>query len=254
MRVLIPKAASEQARWQSELKGRDIDICFVDPWQVDVLPETAAMRSSWLNLDINRTVFCVSPTAAQVLVDALDQYWPMPPAGVRWLCNGPRTASVLSQIGLKAEYPESGHTSEDVYALIKPVIKAADRCLIIKGEGGREWLANQLQQQNVHVSTIKCYRRSVDVNVLNNMIKLAQNVDALWLSSECLGDHLIDNNEQFWRNWSGQWWLSSRRLVDWAKQQKLHNIEQVNGATPQALNSLLISASKNQGSSVTGKL
>lgn len=244
MRIVIPKAASEQARWQSQLAESGADIVFSDPWQIDILPETAEMRSQWLDLDLNFAVFCVSPTAAKVLVGALDQYWPMPPVRVRWLCNGPRTAAVLRNAGLKAEFPETGHTSEDVFALIRSAINPADRCLIIRGEDGRDWLADTLQQQGMTVVTVDCYRRSMNTEALGKMAEQAEDAQALWLSSEYLGEQLIDNNAQFWRNWKGQWWLSSNRLVDWAKQNNLNNVKQANGATPQALEQLLSAVSK----------
>ena len=53
MRVVIPKAASEQSRWQAQLADSGAELAFADPWQIDVLPETATMRSEWLNLDLN---------------------------------------------------------------------------------------------------------------------------------------------------------------------------------------------------------
>ena len=179
-----------------------------------------------------------------MLVEALDQYWPMPPVKVRWLCNGPRTASVLQKAGLNAEYPETGHTSEDVYALIRSAINQTGRCLIVRGEDGRDWLSHKLQQQGVKVALVDCYRRAINTAALEQMAEQARHAQALWLSSEYLGEQLIDNNGPFWRSWNGQWWLSSGRLVDWAKQHKLNNIKQANGATPQALAQLLCAVSK----------
>lgn len=242
MRLIIPKAQSEQARWSTELSACSTELVFVDPWQIDLLPETPTSRALWLDIDLNHFVFCVSPTAARALADALDKYWPMLPLGIRWLCNGPRTASAMEQAGIKAEYPQSGHKSEDVYQLISASLKKGDRCLIVKGEGGRDWLENQLQKDGVQVSTIECYRRSVNTSVVTDAAGKCAESEALWLSSEYLGDHLIDNHGQFWRNWDGQWWLSSDRLAQWAAGKQINNIKVANGATPQALIELLKTA------------
>ena len=163
----------------------------------------------------------------------------MPPEGVRWLCNGPRTARVLSEYGLPAEYPNSGHTSEDVYKMVQGSLTSSQRYLIICGEGGRDWMRQTLQQQGVQVGVIRCYQRAVNTQVLAQMTELITTCQALWLSSEYLGEALIAQAAEFWRSWPGAWWLSSNRLDQWAEQQGIINRFQAGGATPEDLSRLI---------------
>lgn len=241
MQILVPKAKEEQARWRQTLAEYEQHLSFTDPWQIDVLPETAEARSVWLNLDRFSCAFCVSPTAAKVLAEALDTYWPMPPVQVHWLCNGPRTAAVLDAADLSPVFPDSGHTSEDVLALPQARLKPDDHCLIIKGEGGRSWMAEQLQGRGVKVQSLDVYRRSLNSGVLADIQARASRLDAIWITSQFLAEQLIKIKPEFWRNWTGQYWVSSQRLSDWAQKQGISNIRVATGATPAAMNELLTS-------------
>lgn len=237
--LLIPKAVSEQARWQQALAECPIKLSWVDPWQIERCPQDGVVRNQWLNLDLNSGVICVSPTAAQALTDALDEYWPMPPERVHWLCNGPRTASVLQAGGLSPVYPQTGHTAEDVLALPQARVKSGDKWLIVKGEGGRLTLAQTLTERGAQVTELAVYKRSVDECALDDMAAQAAGTDALWLSSEFLGQQLLEHSPDLWRSWSGTWWVSSTRLQDWCRQQGLESVEVAPGATVQALKELI---------------
>lgn len=235
----MPKARKEQPRWREALGSLEEKVIFCDPWSINVLPEASDMKTHWLNLDLYRGVVCVSPTAAEVLVGALDQYWPMPPAGVHWLCNGERTARVLKQAGLLPNFPESGFTAEDVLALPQAQVSQGDKWLIVKGEGGRVTLAETLNARGAIATELVVYQRSLDENVLESMTALATDAEAVWLSSSFLGDALLASNADFWQRWSGEWWLSSERLHQWARQRGLSQLKVAPGATVDALKSLM---------------
>lgn len=244
LRILLPKARSEQRRWRQTMDSQEVDVTFIDPWHLERVEETPVTRTIWLNLDRYDGVICISPTAALVLIDALDHYWPMPPINVHWMCNGPRTAEVLENAGLKSVFPTIGHTAEDVLAL-PPLNKVAgQRWLVVKGEGGRSTYRDELTAAGARVDTIDVYRRSVDYDVLNTMAMIAENCDAIWMSSEYLGQQLIDQRVDFWRQWKGQWWVSSDRLARWARTNELKTVKVADGATADAFVSMLASENK----------
>ena len=238
-RVLIPKAAREQARWQQALAGENIETLWVDPWQMSCLPQTAEHRNQWLNLDLFSGVVCVSPTAAEILVAALDEFWPMPPTGVHWLCNGPRTAEVLTRAGLTPVFPQQGHTAEQVLALPEAQCAPGDKWLIVKGEGGRVTLSQTLNERGAVATELPVYRRAVDEDVLRSMTSIQADADAMWLSSEFLGTCLLKQDRARWLDWPGEWWVSSLRLKDWCRAQGCHQVRVAPGATVQALQTLI---------------
>lgn len=237
--VLIPKAAREQLRWQKALNETGIRALWADPWCIERLPLDGAIRTQWMNLDLFTGVICVSPTAADALVEGLDAYWPMPPSGVHWLCNGPRTAEVLNSVGLPVTFPVQGHTAEDVLALAETQTQTGDKWLIVKGEGGRVTLQQTLQGRGAEATELVVYRRSVDQAVLQQMATLSTQADALWLSSAYLGQQLWSNAPEIWSGWSGEWWVSSPRLARWCEQQGISNIRIASGATVDSLQTLI---------------
>lgn len=240
MRLIIPKAVSEQARWQETLASTQTEIEFVDPWQLTILPETPDHKMRWLNLDEFSAVVSISPAAAEVLTAALDAYWPMPPVDVRWLCNGPRTARVLQQVGLAAIFPDSDHTAEAVLALPEAKVSAGEKWLVVKGVGGRDAYKVALTASGAVVTELEVYQRELNQAKLQRIVELADQCDALWLSSEFLGDELMKQPDINWSTWHGQWWVSSARIASWAEQKALKNIVVCSGATAEALSERII--------------
>jgi len=238
MRVLIPKAKSEQARWQQEISIGSHQAVFVDPWHIEILEQNGATRQIWMNLDAYKGVVCISPTAAKSLVDALDTYWPMPPAEVSWFCNGPRTARTILEADIQPIYPVTGFTAEDVIALPEAKTSVGDKWLIVKGEAGRLTYQEVLSAKGCFVDVVEVYRREMSKRGLAQMVVEASSSDALWLSSQYLGDQLLQHNAEFWHNWTGQWWVSSKRIQNWAQSEKLNNIILADGATPEAFSEL----------------
>ncbi|MFT5009019.1 MAG: uroporphyrinogen-III synthase, partial [Granulosicoccus sp.] len=68
MRLLLPKAKADQARWQAIVERAPGSVQFVDPWRLTPVTETPSQKSTWLDLDRYQAVLCVSAQAAQVLV------------------------------------------------------------------------------------------------------------------------------------------------------------------------------------------
>lgn len=239
MKVIVPKATKEWSRWQAGLEAWQSSIQWVDPWQFDVLPQNEEVKQLWMNLDQFKVVHCVSPAAAQALVDQLDFYWPMVPVGVNWLCNGPGTAKVLSQYGLPVQHPVSGYTAEDVIELANTILEPHDSVLIVKGEGGRNAFKEYFASTGQKSTEVYVYRRSVDSDVLVNIAAMAASTDALWLSSNFLGDALLGQNDEFWHSWPGQWWVSSVRLKQWCLDNGLVNVKLAADASVEALAAML---------------
>jgi len=218
MRLLLPKPETDWARWRDGLAALDIVLTLVDPWRLTQLDETPAQRSLWLELDQFAGVVCVSRRAAEALTDALDRYWPMPPVGLHWLCNGPATAKVLAQADLAAQFPDSANTAEAVLKLPSTREVAGQKWLVVKGEGGRSVFAETLQRRGAEVTEMTVYRRALKTEALSELGAQRNQADAMLVSSLTLAEGLLAHDAG-WRDWSGRWLFSSARLLDWAKQQ-----------------------------------
>lgn len=161
-RLLITRPADECPSLAAQLAERGVYSSSLPLLDIEPLPETPKQRSTFLDLDRYCAVIVVSKPAARLGLELLDRYWPQPPANQHWFCVGPATGEILEDYGLTVSWPADGDDSEALLAL--PALAAAlrvpqPRVLILRGEGGRELLAEHLRSQGVSVDYLELYRR-----------------------------------------------------------------------------------------------
>lgn len=131
--------------------------------QQETVPETADVRSAWLDIDHFHKVVVISPAAAERLAEALDRYWPQLPQRLELYAVGQATATVLYQaLGLKVRVPAptaGEETSEALLALASLQCLEHQRVLLVAGEGGRPLLGDTLAQRGARVTRLEVYRR-----------------------------------------------------------------------------------------------
>lgn len=128
------------------------------------IPLLAEQRQYLLNLDLYDVVFVVSPTAAELGLSLLSDYWPQWPVAVQWLAVGEATANVLRSYQLQPIVPQQ-ETSEGLLQL--PMIQQlqqGQKMLVLRGQGGRNLVKENLQQQGVKVDYLDLYQRQVPSN------------------------------------------------------------------------------------------
>lgn len=117
-------------------------------------------------------VVFVSPNAVQQAFAAM-------PEGFRWpqevpvAVVGPASALALATHGVAppahrviqpdTHADDARQDSEALYARLDVPSLAGREVLIVRGNGGREWLADQLREAGASVRTVEAYRRSVPV-------------------------------------------------------------------------------------------
>ncbi|MEZ5536566.1 MAG: uroporphyrinogen-III synthase [Thiolinea sp.] len=100
---------------------------------------------------------------------------------------GKKTAQALTRYQITVDFlPESGFTSEDFLALSALQTVNKRSFLIIRGEGGRELLAETLRQRGAQVAYADVYRRVCPVESTADKLKqhhLSQQIDIISLTS-----------------------------------------------------------------------
>ncbi|MFO2461906.1 uroporphyrinogen-III synthase [Pseudomonas sp. 15FMM2] len=183
-RLLLTRPAEESAALAATLSENDIFSSSLPLLQTDPLPVGANHEAVFRRLDCYCAVIVVSKPAARLALQLLDQFWTQPPA-VPWFSVGAATARVLEGHGLDVSYPEHGDDSEallDSPRLREAMVAASPRVLILRGEGGRELLAERLRDQGASVDYLELYRRflpaydagmltqRIDVERLNGLV------------------------------------------------------------------------------------
>lgn len=163
-RLLLTRPEEECASLAALLAEHGIASSSLPLLAIQPLAEDSGQRALMLELDHFDAVIVVSKPAARLGLELLDRYWPQPPPATRWFSVGAATAQVLQYYGLTVGFPPHGDDSEALLQL--PEFRAAlagsaPRALIMRGEDGREWLAERLREMGVRVDYLPLYRRTL---------------------------------------------------------------------------------------------
>ncbi|WJF91048.1 fused uroporphyrinogen-III synthase HemD/membrane protein HemX [Paraburkholderia bonniea] len=143
---------------------------------IDVAPadDSAPLRAALAALERYALVVFVSPNAIDYALAQHDAIWP---AALPLAVVGPGSVAALAQHGITApawrvvspplegQDDEARFDSEALFAALEAEFGAdafaGQRVLIVRGDGGREWLAERLSAAGAQVEIVAAYRRLV---------------------------------------------------------------------------------------------
>ena len=152
-----PEGQTENLSTQLKEVGANIESMPMLAIQPLVIDE--AIKKKVLDLDRYDAVFFISTNAARLGMEVIHNYWPQFPVQLKLYAVGPTTASVLEEYGLTVEYPEGRMSSEALLELDSLQQINNKNALIVRGVGGRELLATDLQERGAQVVYLELYRR-----------------------------------------------------------------------------------------------
>ena len=159
--ILVTRPREQAAALVEPLQQAGAQVLLLPTLAIEAIPISAAQRSLILDLDQYAFVICVSPNAARLGLEALADYWPQWPVQQHWLAVGPATGEAMADWGLNLKVAQQGATSETLLDWPELQDLTDKRVLILRGEGGRETLADTLRQRGARVDYLELYRRSV---------------------------------------------------------------------------------------------
>ena len=168
MRVIVTRPAAQAADWVARLRAERIDAVALPLIGVAPAADAAAVESAWAKLASQRLVVFVSPNAAE-------HFFALRPAGARWPAGvlagspGPGTTRSLLDLGVPAAQtvaPAADALQFDSEALWQQLATQdwqGAGVLIVRGDGGRDWLADTLRGCGAQVAHVAAYRREAPV-------------------------------------------------------------------------------------------
>jgi uroporphyrinogen-III synthase len=111
------------------------------------------------NLADYRHIIFISGNAVRFGLPEIQARWPQLPTAVQVYAIGERTAVMLRNGGVEAICASPAMTSEALLSLPQLQAVAGDKILIVKGEGGRQRLREDLSRRGAAVAELVCYRR-----------------------------------------------------------------------------------------------
>ena len=159
--VLVTRPREQATELCETLEQVGMPVILLPTLAIEPIALGPEQRSRILDLDQYAFVICVSPNAARLGLDALADYWPQWPVQQQWLAVGPATGEAMSDWNLNLKVAQQGATSETLLDWPELQDLTDQRVLIMRGEGGRETLADTLRQRGARVDYLELYRRAV---------------------------------------------------------------------------------------------
>ena len=164
MRVIVTRPAAQAADWVLQLRANAIDAVALPLIGIAPVDDPADLHAAWRALPTQRLAVFVSPNAAEQFFAQrpLDAAWP--PALLAG-SPGPGTTRVLVGLGVPAaqviepagDAPQ--FDSESLWAQLRAHAWQGTQVLIVRGDGGRDWLAQTLQAAGAQLAHVTAYRR-----------------------------------------------------------------------------------------------
>lgn len=163
--LLVTRPRPQCATWLAKLATLGVPAAALPLIEIQPVPDAAPVRSAWLALGgVDLAVF-VSPNAVeQFFAHAEGAAWP----ATTWAaCVGPGSAQALLQHGVPPERvvqpaaDAASLDSEHLWAQLSPLRDwTGARVLLVRGDGGREWLAERLAEAGAYVEAVTVYHRA----------------------------------------------------------------------------------------------
>ena len=162
-RVLITRPAHQQPPLITGLQVRGAKTISL-PLLAITAPsrgeQADVLRRQLLALDSYELLVFISSNAVREGCKAIDDYWPQFPVGLDLLAIGPSTAALAEELtGQRVRSAAGGMTSEDLLELDSFTNIEGRRIGIFRGEGGRDFLAQQLRKRGAQVDYFDVYGR-----------------------------------------------------------------------------------------------
>ncbi len=200
-RLLVTRPRAQADDWVQRLQAHGLDAVALPLIEIAPAADAAVVRDAWHRLAACSLVVFVSP-------NAVEQFFALRPAQATWpqglfaATPGPGTDAALREAGVPAalriapseDAPQ--FDSESLWARLKLRSWAGERVLIVRGDGGREWLAERFRESGAEVAFVSAYQRRVP--------SLDAHGEALLRSS-------IERPAEHW------WFFSSSEAIDHLK-------------------------------------
>jgi uroporphyrinogen-III synthase len=197
-RVLVTRPAEQAGSWVERLRQRGIAAQALPLIEIAPPADTAALHAAWAELATCRLVVFVS-------ANAVLHFFAARPAAVAWPdavaagAPGSGTADALRTAGVPAAsiVTPAADAAQFYSETLRTRLQARDwrgaRVLVVRGDGGRDWLGERLAAAGAKVDTVSAYRRlapSFTGAGRDRLDAAIADADAVWLfsSSEAIAN------------------------------------------------------------------
>jgi uroporphyrinogen-III synthase len=251
--VLITRPATQADKLRQAIEHDGAKVLSFPLIEINALVDAQAiqdLKNKVLALDSYQALIFVSNNAVLYGGEFISNYWPQFPVGIDVIAVGPTTAQAAEErLSCKVIRPSEGMSSEDILRLPQLQAVTGKKIGIVRGQGGRELLADTLRERDAVVEYLEAYTRtpldyesadfceklrSASVNVLT--VNSGESLDRLTLL-------LADNTDMMQQL---DLLVPSERVAQQARDAGYRRVHNAQGADPTSFVSALRELSINQ--------
>lgn len=237
-RLIVTRPAAQTQEWVQRLAAQGVPAVALPLIEIEPLRATAEVAQAWAGLAQQALAVFVSSNAAQCFFAAR-------PAGMAWPAHtsaaavGPGTAAALCALGVPAAQVVAPAAppfdSEALWAVLQHQAWQGRGVLWVRGEGGRDWLAQHLAAQRAAVTSVCTYRRRLprwgdsELALLRSALARPE-AQVWWFSSSQAIDHLqaLATKHQLAAHWPASQALASHaRIAQRARELGFGRVDEV---------------------------
>ncbi|WP_102797592.1 uroporphyrinogen-III C-methyltransferase [Bowmanella denitrificans] len=201
---------------------------------IDIAPDRAqisAFAECLSALAAQSKVLFVSTSAAELALQAMQgKAWPQ---HVSYFAVGQSTAAKLLAGGLQVQFPEQ-EDSEGLLALAELKVVNSLQALLVKGQGGRELIADTLIERGAEVQSVALYQRVKVKDPVPTQAWQKHEIQCIMATSGELLEAAFAQLEPDWLR-AVPWILVSPRLQDKARDKGIRQVSLSRNASDEAL-------------------
>ncbi|WP_431258370.1 uroporphyrinogen-III synthase [Roseateles chitinivorans] len=201
VRLLLTRPRAQADDWARRMAALGVATASLPLIDIEPAGDPAPVEAVWSTLPAMDLAMFVSP-------NAVEHFFDHRPAGAVWpdrtwaATVGPGSARALIERGVpsgRLVQPPAGSDSLDSEHLWPELVRVAGadwsgrRALLVRGDGGREWLGDRLRDAGAEVAAVSVYRRACPPLSAETAALLREALQAperhVWLfsSSEAIG-------------------------------------------------------------------
>ncbi|MCV2354852.1 uroporphyrinogen-III synthase [Paucibacter sp. B2R-40] len=195
--LLLTRPKQQAGEWLARMAALGVQALSLP--LIEIVPtDGQAAKAAWDLLPTAALALFVSPNAVSnfFACQAAGQVWPEQTLAA---CVGPGSARALVQAGVPAALivqppaDSASLDSEHLWPLLRERIWAGRRVLMLRGDGGREWLADRLREQGALPEFFSVYQRRCpslmpnEQGLLNEALAAPERFVWLFSSAEAIG-------------------------------------------------------------------
>jgi len=223
--LLVTRPQPQADAWSLELRAHGVPAHALPLLQIEHAAEPAA-RDAWRSLERYALVVFVSPNAVQ-------SFFALQPVGAAWpattqaASTGPGTTQALREAGVSAAQvveparEAAQFDSEALWQRLRERAWMQARVLVVRGDGGREWLGDKMRDAGAQIEFVRAYRRvlpqwSAEQQALvERALTAPQHTVWLLSSSQATANLLALLPQESWQ--AAQAWATHERIAEAAR-------------------------------------